>query len=147
MGLRWRRAICFGPGSGIQGGAVPRPLVDFTREGFEAVTAHDFVAGLERIGPDVEKSAHTKRLEDHAATVLVGFDAVIHAGGGEDGFEAEGVFEFFGDVDEGGVVTLKKGGILLHARFTYCKAGGSEASAGPGAQGSRSYGVAGRNGK
>ena len=61
---------------------------------------HDLLGDGDGFGPHVEKRTHALALKNDAAAVVVGFDPVIHARRGKDGFQAQGVFQAFGDVDQ-----------------------------------------------
>lgn len=72
------------------------------------------MSGGNGFGQDVEEGAGADGVEQDAAAVFVGFDAVVDACRGQQRFEAKGVFEALGDVDQDGFVTLEKGGVAFH---------------------------------
>ena len=82
---------------------------------FEAVLGHDLFGEVRGFGKDVEECADAFAAEEDAAGVLVGFDGVFDARFGERGFEAQGLFEFAGDVDEIHFAIFEEVGVAAHA--------------------------------
>jgi len=76
------------------------------------------VRGGHRVRKHIEKGAGAHGAKEHAAAILVGLDAVIHAGGRENGFQAEGIPQPLRNVDQDRFFSFKKRWFLLHARDT-----------------------------
>ena len=74
--------------------------------------------GGHRVRKHIEKGAGAHGAKEHAAAILVGLDAVIHAGGRENGFQAEGIPQPLRNVDQDRFFSFKKRWFLLHARDT-----------------------------
>lgn len=79
-----------------------------------ALLAHDLAGRFQGLGQHIEEGADALGSKNQPAGVTVGFDAVIDAGGGQDGFEAQGVLEALGDVHQFGAAFFEKRCIPFH---------------------------------
>src|SRR6204780_3817509 len=64
---------------------------------------------------DVEKRTHALGPEDDAAAVLIGLDQVLDPGRGQKLFQAQGLFEFLGHIEQGQLLVSEMVRLTTHA--------------------------------
>ena len=92
---------------------VPPPAIVW--QAFLLMLDDNLPGAIEVGGQDVEKRAFAQGLKDEAAAVLLDFDGVIDARGGEQILELEGFAQFFGDENEVEFLIAEEFRLLFHA--------------------------------